>query len=197
MALLFVSAAFGIFGLARQKLTRIPTIPTSDSCPAPPQLLPQCPPRLLTFNEARSIVRGLLRHKARPPRRALWYLNIRFAQNQRRPPRRHQICGHADTAPVMIATVAGVAETLVTQNARPLKNFGSQRRNDAFLPRFMRNAAKGDLERRQQRNAPIRGSLRAPRRTSQRPNAVCRRGKSVEGCSTQSVARLARRAPHR
>ena len=38
---LFVSAASGIFGLARQKLTRIPTIPTSESCPtAAPTIAP-------------------------------------------------------------------------------------------------------------------------------------------------------------
>jgi hypothetical protein len=69
-----------IFGRSRQKKWQeSPQSPQARVARPPPQLLPQCPPTLLMFNEARSIVRGLLRHKARPPGRALWYLNIRPA----------------------------------------------------------------------------------------------------------------------
>src|SRR5262249_20406965 len=80
IALLFVSGAFGIFGLPWQKTDNNPHNPHKRELPGkPPQLLPQCAPTVLMYNETRSIVRGLLRHKARRRSRALWYFNMRFA----------------------------------------------------------------------------------------------------------------------
>ena len=75
------------------------------------------------FNEARSIVRGLLRHKARPPGRALWYLNIRPAvRPEKRASRYHDAVALLHGASE-VRDHAITAETLVTQNARALKNF--------------------------------------------------------------------------
>jgi hypothetical protein len=80
MALFFCKRRFRDFWTASAKNRQeSPQSPQARVARQPPQLLPQCAPTLLMLNETRSIVRGLLRHKARRRCRALWYLNMRFA----------------------------------------------------------------------------------------------------------------------
>jgi len=112
-----------------KKIDKNPHNPHKRELPdPPPQLLPQCPPTLLTFREARSIVRGLLRHKARPPRRALWYFNIRLPQCGQRIRPANMRSWRACAVSPDDRDDAVAAQTLVTQNARPLKNFDNGRR---------------------------------------------------------------------
>jgi hypothetical protein len=125
IALLFVCAALGIFGLARQKLPRIPTIPTSESCPTVAPTL--APMSAYIINVQRSPIDSQGSVTAQSPAIKAGLCGILICVSRGaargRPSSYHEICGAPDDRNDGIA-----AETLVTQNARPLKSFDSLQR---------------------------------------------------------------------